>query len=261
MNFHRIYAMIVRHLFNTRHSFDRLSDMFYWPALDMFIWGLTGIYFASLGPNAHASTFIIISGLVFWVIMWRGSYEINNSLLTEIWDRNLVNIFASPLTLTEWIISFLIFGTGKMILSLAFSSTLAYLFYGYNIFSYGFLLIPFALSLLITGWVVGFFICGLLIKYGEKIQTLAWMGIGLIAPFSALYYPVATLPQWAQKIAIFIPASYVMESVRDVMFTGKLSIEKLIISFALNILYLVLSIWFFVWMYKKSRKLGFGRLI
>ncbi len=261
INFNRIYAMILRHIFNMRHSFDRLGDMFYWPALDLFIWGLTGLYFARLSSNTHETTFVILAGLVFWVIMWRGSYEISTNLLTEIWDKNLVNIFASPLTLTEWTISFLLFGTLKMFASLIFSSTLAYFFYQYNILMYGLLLIPFCFSLLITGWVVGFIVSGFLIKFGEKIQTIAWMGVGLIAPFAALYYPVSTLPLWAQKIAMFVPASYIMEGVREATFTGKVSPDKLLISFALNTVYLVLSIWFFLWMFKRSKKLGFGRLI
>jgi hypothetical protein len=69
------------------------------------------------------------------------------------------------------------------------------------------------------------------------------------------------LPQWAQKIALFFPTSYVFEAMRQHIFTGTISLEKIIISFALNVLYLVLSIWFFVLMFKESKKLGLGRLI
>ena len=107
INFNRIYAMVIRYFINLRHNFDRLSDMFYWPALELFIWGLTGLYLATLSISNKDYIFVIITGLVFWIIIWRVQYEVNINILSEIWDRNIVNIFASPLTLAEWILSFI----------------------------------------------------------------------------------------------------------------------------------------------------------
>lgn len=260
INFNRVFAMLLRYLFNLRHSYDRLTDMFYWPAMDLAIWGLMGLYFVKQVNNSHAIN-IVLTGLIFWIVTWRAQYEININLLAELWDRNIVNIFVSPLTLKEWLFSFLLMGFGKMLISLAFSAILAFLLYHFKIFSYGLWIIPFVLNLLLTGWAIGFFISGFLIYFGEKIQTIAWSGIYLIAPFSALYYSLSILPPWAQKIAMFVPTSYIFEGMREILFTGSLSYDKLFISFALNIIYLVLSIWFFVFMFNKSKNIGLGRLI
>jgi ABC-2 type transport system permease protein len=261
INFNRVFAMVYRYTINLRHNFDRLSDMFYWPALDLFVWGLTGLYFARLSSQFSHSTEIILTGVIFWIVIWRAQYEITTNLLSEMWDYNLVNVFMSPLTVIEWIIAVMIYGFFKMIVSISFSAMLAFFIYGYSVFTYGFYLLPIILSLLLTGWVAGFIVAGFIIRYGTKIQTTAWMGVSIIAPFSALYYPVSILPQWAQKISIFIPSSYIFENMRQVLLKGTISYDKLIISFLLNIAYLVFSISFFVWMFKKSRKLGFGRLI
>lgn len=260
INFNRVYAIILRDFINLRHSLDRLSDMFYWPIMDLFLWGLTGLYFAQLNKNYHSAE-IILTGVVFWLIVWRAQYEINVNLLSELWDRNLVNIFASPLKVQEWALSAVIFGFLKMILSFSFISIIAFLLYQYNIFVYGFYLIPIILSLLLTGWTIGFFVSGFLIRYGEKIQTIAWTGSALIAPFSVIYFPLSILPNWAQKIAAFVPTSYIFEGMREILFKGVISYDKLFLSLALNIIYLILSILFFVWMFNKSRKLGLGRLI
>lgn len=260
INFNRVFAMILRYLFNLRHSYDRLTDMFYWPAIDLVIWGLMGLYFVRQVNNSSAMS-IVLTGLIFWIVTWRAQYEININLLAELWDKNIVNIFASPLTLKEWLVSFLLMGFAKMLISLAFSAILAFLLYHFMIFSYGLWIIPFVLNLLLTGWAIGFFIAGFLIYFGEKIQTIAWSGIYLIAPFSALYYSLSILPPWAQKVAMFVPTSYIFEGMREIIFTGSLSYDKLIISFVLNIVYLVLSIWFFVFMFNQSKKLGLGRLI
>lgn len=260
MNTNRIFAMIMRDLITLRHNLDRLSDMFYWPIMDLFIWGLTGLYVARQSDNTTLLS-IMLTGLIFWLVVWRSQYEMNMTLLSELWDRNLVNILASPLTVTEWVASSLIFGFVKMIISIILSGGLAFLLYHFNIFLFGLWLIPFVISLLLTGWVVGFFVAGLIIRFGLTIQTFAWSGVFLLAPFSALYYSLTTLPSWAQTIARFVPSSYILEGMREILFTGNVSYDKLFISFALNIVYLVLSIWFFVTMFNKSKKLGLGRLI
>jgi ABC-2 type transport system permease protein len=133
--------------------------------------------------------------------------------------------------------------------------------YAFNIFLYGLLILPFVINLLLSGWFLGFLVAAVIIRYGQTLETLAWAGPVVIAPFAGLYYPIATLPHWAQKVALFVPPSYIFEGMRQVLFTGHLSPEKVFISLALNIVYLVISILFFVFMFNQSRKLGLGRFI
>jgi ABC-2 type transport system permease protein len=261
INFNRVLAMFIRYFIILRHYFERLTDMFYWPALDLFIWGLTGLYVATLSGNNKEYIFVILTGLVFWIIIWRMQYEINVNILSEIWDRNIVNIFCSPLTIAEWMISLMVVGLTKMIISFSFSAILAYTIYQYNVLTFGPILLPIVISLSLTGWATGFFIGAFIVRYGQKIQTIAWTGVTLIVPFSAIYYPLSILPQWAQKIALFVPSSYVFEAMREMHLTGNISYEKIAISFVLNIPYLIFSLWFFARMFNNSRKLGLGRLI
>ncbi|MBI2074320.1 MAG: ABC transporter permease [Candidatus Levybacteria bacterium] len=261
INFNRVFAMVYRYAIYLKHNWDRLSDMFYWPALDLFIWGLTGLYLATLNANHKEYIFIILNGLIFWIIIWRVQYEINVNILSEIWDKNLINILASPLTAWEWVTSLVFVGFIKMIISLTFSATLSLIFYHYNILIYGFYLFPIIVSLLLFGWASGFLVAGFIIRFGAKIQTLAWTGVALFAPFAALYYPLSILPDWAKKVALFVPPSYIFEGMRTMLFKGYFPIDKLVIGFALNIPYLLLSLWFFVFMFNKSKKLGLGRLI
>jgi ABC-2 type transport system permease protein len=207
---------------------------------------------AKLSTNSSGYLFIILSGLIFWIIVWRAQYEINTNILAEIWDKNIVNIFVTPLNIYEWILSFMIFGFLKSLISVIFSALIAYLLYGFNLFF---------VSLMLTGWAFGFLVAGFVIRFGERIQTLAWGGIAIIVPFSALYYPLSILPHWAQIVAHFIPSSYVFEALREMLFTKQLAFDKLGISFGINILYLILGIAFFVFMFNKAKKLGIGRLI
>lgn len=261
INFNRVIAMMIRYAINMRHNLDRLSDMLYWPLMDLLLMGLTGVYLSKANiSNPHAVE-IILTGVIFWLVIWRGQYEINLNLLAEIWDKNLVNIFITPLKISEWILSLLLFGFLKMLVSLIFVSIVSFALYKFNVFMYGFFIIPIIISLLLTGWTIGFAISSVLIRYGERIQTIAWVGGMLLAPFSAIYYPLSILPVWVQKVASFVPSSYIFEGMREFIATGSISFEKFLISFSLNIIYLALSIWLFIFMFKKSRKLGLGRLI
>lgn len=257
----RIYAMNKRYFYTLIKSYDRLSDMFYWPIMDILIWGLTGLYFASLSENPELTTSVLLTGLIFWIITWRSQYEITVNILTEMWDRNLVNIFSSPLKLSELIFSVMIYGGLKMIFSLFFSAATAFVLYKYEFFQFGGWLLPIFLSLGLTGWAIGFFVASIIILYGMRAQTLAWTGAYIIVPFSAIYYPLSILPDWAQKVSLIVPSSYIFEALREHMATGAISVDKIFVSFALNIVYLVLSISLFIFCFKKSKQKGLGRLI
>jgi ABC-2 type transport system permease protein len=107
---------------------------------------------------------------------------------------------------------------------------------------------------------MGFTASGLIIYYGRRLQGLAWMlGIAL-APFSAVFYPVSVLPHWAQGVAAALPMTYVFEGMRQIIGGGSLPRSALLLSFGLNLLYLVLSILFFGGMYERSRAKGLARL-
>ncbi len=260
MKIHRIYAIVLRYLFLFRKSFDRLSDAFYWPTIDLLVWGLTSTYLRSFAPDTSPIILIIVSGILLWLITWRAQYEISVGLLEDLWNQNLINIFVSPLKFSEWIAAFLITGIVKALMSIAFASMVAYLLYNVHIFSYGIYLIPFFASLMLTGWAIGFFVAGLILRFGTRIQTLAWSFVALFSPFAAIYYPVSILPIWAQKIAALIPISYIFEGSREIIATGNMDLNKLIISFVLNIIYIVFSLLFLANSFKKVLNKGLVRV-
>lgn len=256
MKLHRIYGTVLRYLFLFRHSLDRVLDVFYWPTLDLVIWGLTSSFFQSFAPSSSRALLIVISGIVFWIIAWRGQAEITVNLLEDLWNKNLINIFVSPLKFSEWIVSFLILGVIKGLVSFSFASLIAFVLYKVHIVSYGLSIIPFIGLLIMTGWWVGFFVAGLILRFGSRVQILAWAMIAIISPFAAVYYPVSILPLWAQKIALWMPMSYVFEGIRELAAGGILDTSKLISSFLLNIVYLAAALFFLKSSFKKILERG-----
>jgi len=260
MKWHRIVAVIVRHIYNFRHSADKVFDAFYWPVMDILLWGLTSKYILETGEGLPNLAIVLLSGLIFWQVVWRSQYEITTNFLEELWSRNMVNFFATPLKLREWVVGVLLLGVLKMAVTLSFVSILTYLLYAVNILSVGLLLVPFFGLLLVSGWWVGFLVSGLIVSFGTRIQTLAWAGVYLLAPFSAIYYPVSVLPEWAQMVAKFVPMSYVFEGMRVALSKRTFSIEHLLISFGLNVVYLLLAMLFFVKLFNKRKVRGFSQL-
>jgi ABC-2 type transport system permease protein len=259
MNVHNIWTIVLRHLYAFKHDLGRLTDSFYWPVMDIVIWGLTSRWETMTSTVANL-TLIVLTGLVFWQIVWRANYEISVNLLEEFWNQNLINLFSTPLTLGEWMVGMIIVSVIKMILTIIVGIGFVWILYSLNIFAVGWMFLPFMASLMMSGWFMGFLGASIIIYWGQKVQTIAWVTGFLFAPFSAVYYPLSVLPGWIQSISLTLPMTYVFEGMRSILMTGSMPIEMLVKSFALNILYLVLSMWLFAFMFEKSRAKGFSRL-
>lgn len=260
MKLHRIWAIILRYNYLFRRSMDRQADMFYWPTMDLLLWGITGSYLMSRAKDIPFALAMIISGLVLWIVLWRGQAEFTINILEDMWNKNLINIFSSPLKLSEWMSAFVILGLMKAAISVSFGAAVAFVIYKVNLFGYGFKLLPFLALLLLTGWWVGMLVGGLIMRYGGKVQNFAWSLVFVIAPFSAVYYPLAALPMWAQKVAVILPTSYVFEGAREVILTGVVDPLKIMASLGLNLLFLILAFWFFWKSFKKVLDRGLVKL-
>lgn len=258
MSWSRIKGVFLRY-FYTLKDFHQLSDLFYWPLVDILLWGLTSIWIQHQN-NVPNLPLILMTALIFWQVTWRGAIGISFNLLQEFWHRNLVNLFSTPLKLSEWICGTLLLGFCKLFASIAFGILVVYLLYALNVFTVGWAFIPFAALLFMFGWSVGFLSSGLIIYWGNKVEMFAWMMPFLFAPFSAVFYPVDVLPWWAQGIAWCLPTTYVFEGMRQILAGGVFPWSYFWISLALNCVFIYLAILFFQTMFKKSLVKGLARL-
>lgn len=259
MSWIRIWAVFLRYSYSF-FKIDNLCDLFYWPALDIFLWGMTSIWIQQTQSGLPDLALAILTGLIFWQLIWRGNYEVTINLLLEFWNRNMVNLFSTPLKLSEWIASIMLVGLFKILVNLFFGGILVFLAYRLNIFNLGWAFLPYIALLTMGGWFMGFLSGALIVYYGQRLQMLAWMTAYIFAPFSAVYYPVSILPEWAQVIAKCLPTTYIFEGMRDILYHGHFSWQPIITSVWLSIIYLAGSITLFVILYEKSREKGLARL-
>lgn len=260
MNLSRIRGVFLRYYYVLLKGPNQLSDLFYWPLVDILLWGLTSIWIQKQSPNEIDNLpLIMMTALIFWQVAWRGSIDISVNLLQEFWHRNLVNLFSTPLKISEWICGTLLLCICKLIVTLSFGSLMVYLLYSLNIFTLGWMFLPFAALLLMFGWTLGFYASALIIYWGHQLEMIAWMIPFVFAPFSAVFYPVEVLPAWAQVISWSIPTTYVFEGMRTILNGGSIPYYYMIVSFVLNILFLLSAVFIFQYSYEKSRAKGLAR--
>lgn len=256
MKFYRIWGIFLRYYYNLLRTYDRLTDMFFWPFLDLLLWGLTSRYIVSTGTGSNTIILALLGGIILWIFPWRGQYEITVSLLEDLWNRNLVNLFATPILFSEWVLTVMLIGIFKSTISFVFASLVAIILYASNIYTFGLLLLPWAGILIIFGWVFGLLIASLIMRYGTKIQTLAWMSIAVISPFAGVYYPISTLPSWAQAVAHWVPVSYVFEAMRSIIAGHPLPLSNLFWPFILCLAYFGLALSMLYSSYREILKRG-----
>lgn len=255
INSRRVTAVIIRHLLSWRRSLERIWDSFWWPTFNLFTWGLVTIFLKYQGTGSIFAD-IFLGGVVMWMIVNQSQEEMGLVFLQEVWDRNLLNLLSSPLSIWEFTVASIIIGLMKLAVSVLWLLFLAFWLFHFNILVYGLLLVPYAISLLLTGWALGFVINGLILRYGFRVQVFAWSISLLLQPFSAVFFPISILPGWMQIVARGIPTSYIFEGMRLVLQNGRVDYPGLWTAFFLNGVYLVISIWFFVRSYRASRSTG-----
>jgi len=259
MSFQRIKAIYLRYFYYFA-KFEHLAEMFYWPTIDIFIWGMMSVWVqTNEGPRSDVSQ-LIITGLVFWQVIWRSSYEITVNILQEFWNRNMVNLFSTPLKLSEWMAATMLTGISKVLITLLFSTGLVYLLFTLNVFDIGIAIIPFIGLLICSGWIIGYLTGGIIIFFGQRYQMLAWMMPFVFIPFSAVFYPLSALPAWGQQIAKGLPMTYTFQGMRHLLQEGTFSYKLFWMSLILTSVFLIFSLGFFKLMFDKSREKGLSRL-
>lgn len=254
-SFGRIGALVLRYLYLLRSSWPRIIEIAYWPTMQMVIWGFVSQHFSNASPELTAGG-ILISAVLVWDCLFRSHISYTLSFLEELWSRNLGNLFVSPLRPREMIAALATISMMRTLIGMLPAALLAVPFFGVSVFEMGFPLLGFFLNLVLTGWAMSQFVTGILIRYGLGAESLTWVLPFLIAPFSCIYYPLSTLPEWMQSIAVFIPTTYAFEGMRALLVEGNFESGFMLKGFALNLCYLVIGLFVFFISFKAARRHG-----
>lgn len=252
-----IESVIERHFLLQFRDLYRLFDIFFWPLVDILLWGFTATWFEQ--GNETSMLHIILFGLLLWQLVYRTSLELAMNMLQELWDRNLAHLFSTPLSLTEWIIANLLLSIIRTGIYILVYAAIIYYMYAFNIFSLLMLFIPDALILIVGGWAIGFFCCALLMYSGQKAQAFVLPITWVLMPLTGVFYPISLLPKAMQTIAYMLPQTYIFEYMRLALMQGIYK-SHLMVPALLTIIYFIISLLIFIFSFTKAKQYGFARL-
>lgn len=255
MKWHRIHALTLRYLYLYPRSVPRVLDIFFWPLVDILVWGFLTMYLIQLRAGVPNILTILLGAIIFWDFILRSQQAVSISFLEEVWERNLLNVFVTPLRISEFLAATVLVGVVRVTL-IGITLGVSSLLFNFNILSLGLLLIPFVVNLFFFGWILGLVATSILLRFGQSAQVIAFALTTLLQPFLAVFYPVSVLPPFLRPISLAIPATHVFEGMRAVVISGSFSLEHIVWATLLNIVWFVLSVFLFFKMFDYVREKG-----
>jgi len=207
------------------------------------------------GAKPGAVTFLI-GAIILFNILYRAQQAVTISLLEDLWSRNLLNIFAAPITVVEFVCATYLVGLAQVCFVGLSTSIMAFFFYKFNILALGFFIVPLFLNLIVMGWSLGLLASGLIMRFGHQAEALCWAIPYLVQPFSAVFYPVSVLPVWLRPISTMIPASHVFEGMRHILQGNTQVGGELAWASLLNLFYFIFFSTFYARMLQSARERG-----
>jgi len=252
----RIRALVLRYLLLLRRDASRVIDTFQWALIDVVIWGFLTLYVAGSGAKLPNALAIFLGAAILWNLFFRCSQDVSVSFLDDVWARSLVTVFASPLKVWEFAAAIMLLGLVKLALTLLVMAAAAWFLYAFDLFAFGFALVPFIANLVLLGWTVGLVSLALILRFGGRWGILAWSLPVLLMPFASVFYPESVLPPLARAIAQAVPANHVFEGMRTAASTGEIAWGRLAVASAENLVYLALASMLVAWVFRLALRRG-----
>ncbi|HXZ28731.1 MAG TPA: ABC transporter permease [Terriglobales bacterium] len=256
MRLGRTAAIALRHFYLIRGSFSRAFPLFAWVGIDIVLWGFITKYLNTVSAAGFNFVPVLLGAVLLWDFFTRVMHGVTMAFFEDVWSRNFLNVFATPLSVPEYVGGLVLASTATSLVGLVIMLLIATLVFGLSFFSYGVLLVAFLLVLFLFGIALGIFGSALVLRLGPASEWFVWPIPALLAPFAGVFYPLSTLPRWMQSVGRLLPPSYVFEGMRTVVLGRAMSGETLLWGAALALLYILLAGWFFTRIYRYAVRTG-----
>lgn len=191
--------------------------MFAWVAIDIVLWGFISRYLNTVAHSGFNFVPALLGAVLLWDFLGRVMQGVTTAFFEDVWSRNFLNIFATPLSTSEYLAGLVTTSIVTSFMALAAMLLLAAAAFGLSFLSYGWALVPFLLVLFATGVALGILGAGIVLRLGPASEWLIWPIPTLLSPFAGVFYPVSVLPPWMQAISRALPPAYVFDGVRAVV--------------------------------------------
>jgi ABC-2 type transport system permease protein len=233
-------------------------ELFFWPVVQLLVWGFVTVFLQRQVGGEGFPDFItfLIGAIILWDALFRSQQGVAISFLEDVWTRNLLNIFAAPIRMTEYLAATFTVGVLRVVVTAVVMTVIALIAYSFNLLQFQWTLIAFYGNLMMFGWALGMVSISMILRYGHAAESLAWAVPFMIQPFACVFYGVEVLPAWMQWIALAMPPAHIFEGMREILAGHGLDPKRLLLACGLNILYLSAAGLLFNHMLGLARKRG-----
>ena len=256
MKLRPVAAIILRQWYLLRGSPVRIMPMFAWVAIDIVLWGFITRYLNAVSAAGINFTALLLGAVLLWDLFGRVMQGVTTAFLEDVWSRNFLNLFASPLTISEYVTGLVITSIAGSVIGLIVMLALAVPVFGLSFLALGAHLALFLLVLYAFGVALGVLASAMVLRLGPASEWLVWPIPALLSPFCGVFYPLAVLPGWMRALAHLLPPSYVFEGMRALLLGRPASLAALLWAAALAMLEIVLAAGCFVLVYRYAVRSG-----
>src|SRR3569623_342812 len=235
MSGHRSYAIVLRQCYLFRGSFARVFPLFAWVAVDMVLWGFITKYLNSVTAAKVDFVPALLGAVLLWDFLVRVMQGVTMSFFEDVWSRNFLNIFSTPLLISEYLAGLVLSSIATSMIGLVVMLVLTTSFFGLCFFSYGLMIAPFLLMLFLCGIALGIVSSAVVLRLGPASEWFIWPLPALISPFAGVFYPISTLSTCIHFGALVLPRSYVFDGMRGVLSGGTVPISSLLCGCGLSV--------------------------
>ncbi|MBB5350044.1 ABC-2 type transport system permease protein [Haloferula luteola] len=252
-----VRALVMRQVLLYTRNPVRAIELFFWPIVQLLVWGFVTVFLQQQSGGGQEGFGRVITFLIGAIILWdslfRSQQGVAISFLEDVWTRNLLNVFAAPIRMTEYLAASFTVGLLRVIITGIVLFAIALAAYSFNLFQFQGYLFVFYANLMMFGWTLGILSTALVLRWGHGVESLAWAIPFMVQPFACVFYDISVLPSWMQGIALAMPPAHIFGGMREMVATGSLNLSDLAWAVGLNFLYLAFASALF------SRTLGVAR--
>ena len=250
-------AIVLRQFYLLRGSPARVVPLFAWVAVDIVLWGFITRYLNTVAAPGFNFVPALLGAVLLWDFQVRVMQGVTMAFFEDVWSRNFLNIFATPLSISEYLGGLVLSSIATSSVGLVVMLALATAVFGLSFFVYGLALVPFLLVLFLFGIALGIF--------GMRGGAAAGPGRGVVhladsRPAFALRRRL--LPALdpacvdASCLSHLLPPAYVFEGMRKAGSGGQPSASALLWGALLAIAWLLLACWFFLRIHHHAVRTG-----
>lgn len=217
MSWLRIRTVVRRQYLVLWRQPNRWFDIAVWPLFDVLLFGSLGAFVAQENDVSRAAAPYLLAGIMLFHVLFQAQIAVATGFMEETWSRNLLNVMTTPVKELEYAAGLAVYAFVKLLLAMAAISVAALFFFGFDLGAVGWALVPIVGVLLLMGFSLALVVIGMLLRFGQSAEILAWGLNFVLLALSGVFNPITALPGAVQPLASVLPTTFAFRAMRVVL--------------------------------------------